>query len=85
MKPIILSFFLKEKWILLLEQNKNKSFLFVTVAPSAVHSLSNGRSLSSSSEEEEQGVMKNADTASAKSEDVKSEVGAKKKKKTGLI
>ncbi|CAI5645703.1 unnamed protein product [Oreochromis niloticus] len=42
-------------------------------APSAVHTLSNGRSLSSSSEEEEQGLMKNGDTSSAKSEDVKSE------------
>ncbi|XP_069549732.1 liprin-beta-2 isoform X1 [Brachyistius frenatus] len=43
-------------------------------APSTVRSLSNGRSLSSSSEEEEQGLMKSADSASAKSEDVKSEV-----------
>nr|XP_004539467.1 liprin-beta-2 isoform X2 [Maylandia zebra] len=42
-------------------------------APSAVRTLSNGRSLSSSSEEEEQGLMKNGDTSSAKSEDVKSE------------
>lgn len=55
-----------------------KILLFVTVAPSAVRTLSNGRSLSSSSEEEEQGLMKNGDTSSAKSEDVKSEVGAKK-------
>nr|XP_046241129.1 liprin-beta-2 isoform X2 [Scatophagus argus] len=43
-------------------------------APPAVHSLSNGRTLSSSSEEEEHGQMKNTDSASAKSEDVKSEV-----------
>ncbi|KAM3876743.1 liprin-beta-2 [Diretmus argenteus] len=44
-------------------------------APSAVRSLSNGRTPSSSSEEEEQAVMmKNTDSASAKSEDVKSEV-----------
>ncbi|XP_071344338.1 liprin-beta-2 isoform X8 [Trachinotus anak] len=41
-------------------------------APPAVHSLPNGRTPSSSSEEEEQGLMKNTDTASAKSEDVKS-------------
>lgn len=50
--------------------------LFVTVAPSAVRSLSNGRTPSSSSEEEEHGLMKNTDSASAKSEDVKSEVGS---------
>ncbi|GLD58373.1 liprin-beta-2-like isoform X2 [Lates japonicus] len=43
-------------------------------APPAVRSLSNGRTPSSSSEEEEQGLMKNTDSASAKSEDVKSEV-----------
>ncbi|XP_044057122.1 liprin-beta-2 isoform X1 [Siniperca chuatsi] len=43
-------------------------------APPAVRSLSNGRTLSSSSEEEEHGLMKNTDSASAKSEDVKSEV-----------
>ncbi|XP_065809189.1 liprin-beta-2 isoform X1 [Labrus bergylta] len=43
-------------------------------APPAVRSLSNGRTPSSSSEEEEHGIMKNADSASAKSEDVKSEV-----------
>ncbi|XP_040894862.1 liprin-beta-2 isoform X2 [Toxotes jaculatrix] len=43
-------------------------------APPAVHSLPNGRTPSSSSEEEEQGLMKNTDSASAKSEDVKSEV-----------
>ncbi|XP_056134546.1 liprin-beta-2 [Lampris incognitus] len=44
-------------------------------APPAVRSLSNGRTPSTSSEEEEQGVMlKNTDSASAKSEDVKSEV-----------
>ncbi|XP_056230623.1 liprin-beta-2 isoform X1 [Seriola aureovittata] len=43
-------------------------------APPAVHSLPNGRTPSSSSEEEEQGQMKNTDSASAKSEDVKSEV-----------
>ncbi|KAM9366580.1 liprin-beta-2 [Symphorus nematophorus] len=43
-------------------------------APSAVRSLSNGRTPSSSSEEEEHGLMKNTDSASAKSEDVKSEV-----------
>ncbi|KAM4592664.1 liprin-beta-2 isoform 5-T5 [Odontesthes bonariensis] len=42
--------------------------------PSAVCSLSNGRSQSSSSEEGEQGLMKNTDSASAKSDDVKSEV-----------
>lgn len=44
--------------------------------PPAVRSLSNGRTPSSSSEEEEQMLMKNADSASAKSDDVKSEVGA---------
>ncbi|XP_051236419.1 liprin-beta-2 isoform X9 [Dicentrarchus labrax] len=43
-------------------------------APPAVRSLSNGRTQSSSSEEEEHGLMKNTDSASAKSEDVKSEV-----------
>ncbi|XP_018523549.1 liprin-beta-2 isoform X1 [Lates calcarifer] len=43
-------------------------------APPAVRSLSNGRTPSSSSEEEEQGLMKNTDSGSAKSEDVKSEV-----------
>ncbi|CAJ1048817.1 liprin-beta-2 isoform X3 [Xyrichtys novacula] len=42
-------------------------------APPAVRSLSNGRTPSSSSEEEEHGPMKSADSASAKSEDVKSE------------
>lgn len=49
--------------------------LYVTIAPPAVRSLSNGRTPSSSSEEEEQGLMKNTDSASAKSEDVKSQVG----------
>lgn len=43
-------------------------------APPAVRTLSNGRTPSSSSEEEEHALMKNADSASAKSEDVKSEV-----------
>uniref|UniRef100_A0A3B3BAM7 PPFIA binding protein 2a n=1 Tax=Oryzias melastigma TaxID=30732 RepID=A0A3B3BAM7_ORYME len=43
-------------------------------APSAVHSLSNGRSPSVSSEEGEHGSNKNADSASAKSDDLKSEV-----------
>ncbi|XP_008295296.1 liprin-beta-2 isoform X2 [Stegastes partitus] len=43
-------------------------------APSTVRSLSNGRTMSSSSEEEEHALMRNADSASAKSEDVKSEV-----------
>ncbi|KAM3625984.1 uncharacterized protein V6R79_020832 [Siganus canaliculatus] len=43
-------------------------------APSAVSSLSNGRTPSSSSEEEEQGPMQSTDSASAQSEDVKSEV-----------
>ncbi|XP_029904402.1 liprin-beta-2 isoform X2 [Myripristis murdjan] len=43
-------------------------------APPAVHSMTNGRTPSSSSEEEEQGVTKNTDSASAKSEDIKSEV-----------
>lgn len=43
-------------------------------APPAVRSLSNGRTVSSSSEEEEHGLMKNTDSASTKSEDVKSEV-----------
>ncbi|XP_068171697.1 liprin-beta-2 isoform X2 [Antennarius striatus] len=43
-------------------------------APPAVHSLSNGRTPSTSSEEEEHGLMKNIDSASAKSEDIKSEV-----------
>lgn len=60
----------------LLELRKNKLFLFfVTVAPPAARSLSNGRTPSISSEEEEQGLMKNTDSASAKSEDLKSEVG----------
>ncbi|KAM9764927.1 liprin-beta-2 isoform 2-T2 [Menidia menidia] len=43
-------------------------------APSAVRSLSNSRTQSSSSEEGEQGVMKNTDSASAKSDDVRSDV-----------
>ncbi|XP_041849533.1 liprin-beta-2 isoform X5 [Melanotaenia boesemani] len=43
-------------------------------APPAVRLLSNGRTPSSSSEEGEQGLMKNADSASAKSDDAKSEV-----------
>ncbi|XP_073320594.1 liprin-beta-2 isoform X2 [Pagrus major] len=43
-------------------------------APPAVRSLSNGRTPSSSSEEEVHTLMKNSDSASAKSEDVKSEV-----------
>ena len=59
----------------LLELRKKIFLLFVTIAPSAVRLLSNGRTPSSSSEEEEHGLMKNADSASAKSEDVKSEVG----------
>ncbi|XP_061522090.1 liprin-beta-2 isoform X3 [Phycodurus eques] len=42
-------------------------------APPAGLSLSNGRTNSSSSEEEEQGLRKNADSASAKSEDLKSD------------
>ncbi|XP_077376169.1 liprin-beta-2 isoform X2 [Festucalex cinctus] len=42
-------------------------------APPAGHSLSNGRAHSSSSEEEEQSLRKNADSASAKSEDLKSD------------
>ncbi|XP_019109818.1 liprin-beta-2 isoform X2 [Larimichthys crocea] len=42
-------------------------------APPAVRSLSNGRTPSSSSEEEEHSLTKNTDSASAKSEDVKSE------------
>ncbi|XP_061622035.1 liprin-beta-2 isoform X3 [Phyllopteryx taeniolatus] len=42
-------------------------------APPAGRSLSNGRTNSSSSEEEEQGLRKNADSASAKSEDLKSD------------
>lgn len=51
------------------------TFFVVTVAPPAVRSLSNGRTPSISSEEEEQGLIKNTDSASAKSEDFKSEVG----------
>ncbi|XP_028999617.1 liprin-beta-2 isoform X2 [Betta splendens] len=43
-------------------------------APPAVCSLSNGRTPSSSSEEEEQGPTKSTDSSSLKSEDVKSEV-----------
>ncbi|XP_029284392.1 LOW QUALITY PROTEIN: liprin-beta-2 [Cottoperca gobio] len=43
-------------------------------APPAVRSLSNGRTASSSSEEEEHVLMKNTDSASAKSVDGKSEV-----------
>ncbi|XP_039994286.1 liprin-beta-2 isoform X2 [Xiphias gladius] len=58
--------------------NQCRQFREVThntrLAPPAVRSLSNGRTPSSSSEEEEQGLMKNTDSASAKSEDVKSEV-----------
>ncbi|XP_061670201.1 liprin-beta-2 isoform X2 [Syngnathoides biaculeatus] len=43
-------------------------------APPADRPLSNGRATSSGSEEEEQGLRKNADSASAKSEDPKSDV-----------
>ncbi|XP_061882794.1 liprin-beta-2 isoform X3 [Entelurus aequoreus] len=43
-------------------------------APPAGRSLLNGRTHSSSSEEEEQGQRRNADSASAKSEDVKSDI-----------
>jgi len=57
---------------------RHKNLLFVPAAPSAVCSLSNGRSQSSSSEEGEQGLMKNIDSASAKSDDVKSEVSTNK-------
>lgn len=55
--------------------SKKKLFFFCSLAPSAVHSLSNGRSPSVSSEEGEHGSIKNADSASAKSDDLKSEVG----------
>ncbi|XP_031702296.1 liprin-beta-2 isoform X3 [Anarrhichthys ocellatus] len=58
--------------------NQCKQFREVThtarQAPPAVRSLSNGRTPSSSSEEEENVLMKNIDSASAKSVDVKSEV-----------
>ncbi|XP_034385387.1 liprin-beta-2 isoform X3 [Cyclopterus lumpus] len=58
--------------------NQCKQFREVTHtarrAPPAVRSLSNGRTVSSSSEEEENVLMKNTDSASAKSVDVKSEV-----------
>lgn len=55
-------------------RKKSLPVLFVTVAPPAVRSLSNGRTPSLSSEEEEQSLMKNTDSASTKSEDLKSEV-----------
>ncbi|KAM6950114.1 liprin-beta-2 isoform 4-T4 [Lycodopsis pacificus] len=58
--------------------NQCKQFREVThtarQAPPAVRSLSNGRTPSSSSEEEENVLMKNIDSASVKSVDVKSEV-----------
>nr|XP_043886806.1 liprin-beta-2 isoform X6 [Solea senegalensis] len=58
--------------------NQCRQFREVTLttkqAPPAVHLLSNGRTPSSSSEEEEQVLPKNTDSSSAKSEDVKSEV-----------
>ncbi|XP_078106377.1 liprin-beta-2 isoform X2 [Sander vitreus] len=58
--------------------NQCKQFREVThttrQAPPAVRSLSNGRTSSSSSEEEANVLMKNTDSASAKSVDVKSEV-----------
>ncbi|XP_063738048.1 liprin-beta-2 isoform X2 [Eleginops maclovinus] len=58
--------------------NQCKQFREVThtaqQAPPAVRSLSNGRTPSSSSEEEEHVLMKNTDSASVKSVDVKSEV-----------
>ncbi|XP_035855315.1 liprin-beta-2 isoform X8 [Sander lucioperca] len=58
--------------------NQCKQFREVThttrQAPPAVRSLSNGRTPSSSSEEEAHVLMKNTDSASAKSVDVKSEV-----------
>lgn len=53
-------------------------FPIFVFAASSVRSLSNGWTPSSSSEEEEQGSLKNADSSSAKSDDVKSEVGARK-------
>lgn len=58
-------------------RKKQPPFFFCSVAPSAVRSLSNGRSPSVSSEEGEQGLTKNADSSSAKSDDLKSEVGTK--------
>lgn len=63
--------FLSSGWV---EQKHVVSF--ATVAPPAVHPLSNGRTPSISSEEEVHGLMKNMDSASAKSEDLKSEVAA---------
>ncbi|XP_039651823.1 liprin-beta-2 isoform X5 [Perca fluviatilis] len=58
--------------------NQCKQFREVThttrQAPPAVRSLSNGRTPSSSSDEEAHVLMKNTDSASAKSVDVKSEV-----------
>lgn len=65
----------EQKCVKLLDFLLSLLFSFVTVAPSAVCSLSNGRTPSSSSEEDEQGTTKNTDSSSSKSEDVKSEVG----------
>lgn len=50
-------------------------FFFVPVAPPAVGVVSNGRTSPSSSEEDVQEPMKRTDSASGKSEDLKSEVG----------
>ncbi|XP_056268512.1 liprin-beta-2 isoform X2 [Pseudoliparis swirei] len=65
-----------EELTLLLNQCKQFREVTHTVrrAPPAVRSLSNGRTPSSSSEEEENVPMKNTDSASAKSADIKSEV-----------
>ncbi|TNN75806.1 Liprin-beta-2 [Liparis tanakae] len=64
-----------EELTLLLNQCKQFREVTHTVrrAPPAVRSLSNGRTPSSSSEEEENVPMKNTDSASAKSADIKSE------------
>lgn len=50
-------------------------FFFVPAAPPAAGTVSNSRTSSTSSEEEIQEPMKRTDSPSAKSEDLKSEVG----------
>lgn len=58
----------------LLYKTEYALFVFSTLAPSAGRSLPNGRTPSSSSEEEEQSLHKSNDSGSANSEDQKSEV-----------
>ncbi|XP_029353616.1 liprin-beta-2 isoform X2 [Echeneis naucrates] len=63
-----------EELTLLLNQCRQfREVTHMRQAPPAVHLLPNGRTPSSSSEEEEQSLTKNVDSVSTKSEDIKSE------------